>query len=196
VVVSGSQKGLMLPPGLAFLSMSAKAWGLNASAKCPSYYSDLKAAKKAYDKTDTAFTPAIGIVVALNEALKIIKAETLENIFARHHRLAEAVRAACVALGMELFAPRAFSDVVTAVKVPAGIDGEKLVKTMRDSYGVTIAGGQSEMKGKIFRFATMGYLTEWDIIIGVSCLEKVLAQMGYKFVLGAGVGAAEKVFQK
>jgi aspartate aminotransferase-like enzyme len=97
---------------------------------------------------------------------------------------------------LELFAPTAASDVVTAVKVPAGIDGEKLVKAMRDTYGVTIAGGQAELKGKVFRFAHMGYMEEFDIIIGISCLEKVLALMGYKFTMGAGIKAAEEIFIK
>ena len=110
--------------------------------------------------------------------------------------MAEATRAAVKALGLELFAPAAASDVVTAVKVPQGLDGEKLVKTMRDTYGVTIAGGQSEMKGKLFRIAHMGYIEEFDIILGISCLEKVLHQMGYKFSLGTGVKAAEEVFLK
>ena len=194
VVVSGSQKGLMLPPGLGFISVSPKAWKLAEVSKCPKYYFDLKAARKAYAKTDTPWTPAIGLVIALNEAIRLMKKEGLEAIFAWHHTMAEAVRKAVVALGLELFAPEAGSDVVTAVKVPAGIDGEKLVKTMRDTYGVTIAGGQSEMKGKIFRFAHMGYIGEFDIITGISCLEKVLAQMGYKFPQGAGVAAAQKVF--
>ena len=196
VVVSGSQKGLMLPPGLAFISFSAKAWELAKSSKCPKYYFDMNAAKKAYASTDTPWTPAIGIVIALNEVLKMIKAEGLENIFARHSKLAQATREACKQLGLALFAPDAYSDVVTAVRVPEGIDGEKLVKSMRDAHGVTIAGGQSEMKGKIFRFAHMGYMTEWDIIVGISCLEKVLFQMGYKFQMGEGVAAAEKVFVK
>jgi serine---pyruvate transaminase len=196
IVVSGSQKGLMLPPGLGFISVSAKAWKLAETSKCPKYYFDMKAAKKAYASTDTPWTPAIGLVIALNEAIKMMKAEGLEKIFSWHNKMAEAVRTGVKALGLELFAPDAYSDVVTAVKVPAGIDGEKLVKTMRDSYGVTIAGGQSEMKGKIFRFAHMGYIGEFDIISGISCLEKVLAQMGYKFELGAGVAAAEKVFLK
>ena len=100
------------------------------------------------------------------------------------------------ALGLELFAPTASSDVVTAVKVPSGIDGEKLVKTMRDTYGVTIAGGQSELKGKVFRIAHMGFIEEFDIILGISCLEKVLKQMGYKFDFGAGVKAAQEIFLK
>jgi aspartate aminotransferase-like enzyme len=100
------------------------------------------------------------------------------------------------ALALELFAPSAYSDVVTAVKVPAGIDGEKLVKTMRDTYGVTIAGGQAELKGKVFRIAHLGYIGEFDIIVAISCLEKVLYQMGYEFELGAGVKAAEEIFLK
>jgi aspartate aminotransferase-like enzyme len=194
VVVSGSQKGLMLPPGLGFLSVSPKAWKRVETAKCPRYYFDLKAAKKALDKTDTPFTPAITLVMALKEALLMMREDGLQNIFSRHKKMAAATRAAVKALGLELFAPTAPSDAVTAVKVPAGIEGEKLVKTMRDAFGVTIAGGQSEMKGKIFRIAHMGYIEEFDIVMGISCLEKVLAQMGYKFQLGAGVKAAEEVF--
>jgi aspartate aminotransferase-like enzyme len=196
VVVSGSQKGLMLPPGLGFISVSAKAWKLVEQAKCPRYYFDMIKAKKALDKTDTAFTSAITLIIALNEALRIMKQDTLEKIFARHNKMAEATRAAVTGLGLKLFAPGVSSDVVTAVNVPDGIDGEKLVKTMRDTYGVTIAGGQDELKGKVFRIAHMGYIEEFDIIAGISCLEKVLAQMGYKFTMGAGVKAAEEVFLK
>jgi aspartate aminotransferase-like enzyme len=110
--------------------------------------------------------------------------------------MADATRLAVKALGLELFAPTAASDVVTAIKAPQGIDGEKLVKTMRDVYNVTIAGGQSELKGKVFRIAHMGFIEEFDIIACISCLEKVLVQMGYKFNLGAGVRAAEEVFLK
>lgn len=196
VCVSGSQKGLMLPPGLAFISLSKKAWEKNNQSKCPKYYFDLKTAKIALEKTDTPFTPAVSLVIALNEAIKMIRQDGLENIFSRHKKMADAVRLAAKALGLELFAPLAASDAVTAVKVPQGIDGEKLVKTMRDTYGVTIAGGQSEMKGKILRIAHMGYIAEFDIIIGIACLEKVLKQMGYKFELGAGVKAAQEVFLK
>ncbi|MCX5711138.1 MAG: alanine--glyoxylate aminotransferase family protein [Candidatus Omnitrophica bacterium] len=195
-VVSGSQKGLMLPPGLGFISVSLKAMKLVEASKSPRYYFDLRKAKKALDKTDTAFTPAITLIIPLIEVLKMIKEDGLTNIFARHKKMADATKAAMKGLGLELFAPTAPSDVVTAVKVPVGIDGEKLVKTMRDTYGVTIAGGQAELKGKIFRFAHMGFIEEFDIITGVSCLEKVLTQMGYKFSLGAGVKAAEEVFLK
>ncbi len=196
VVVSGSQKGLMLPPGLGFISVSQKAWKLIESSKCPKYYFDLKAAKKAWESTDTPFTPAITLIIALCEALKMIKEDGLENVFARHRKMADATREAVKALGLELFAAQVSSDVVTAVKVPAGIDGEKLVKTMRDTYGVTIAGGQAELKGKVFRIAHMGFIEEFDIIAGIACLEKVLHQMGYKFELGQGVKAAGEVFLK
>ncbi|MDD4953587.1 MAG: alanine--glyoxylate aminotransferase family protein [Candidatus Omnitrophica bacterium] len=196
MVISGSQKGLMLPPGLGFISASPKAFKLIEASKLPKYYYDLKKAKKALEKTDTPFTPAITLIIALVEALKMIKQDGLENIFARHKKMADATRAAMKALGLELFAPTAASDVVTASKVPAGIDGEKLVKTMRDTYGVTIAGGQAELKGKVIRFAHMGYIEEFDIIAGISCLEKVLAQMGYKFQMGSAVKAAEEVFLK
>ncbi|MDD4939792.1 MAG: alanine--glyoxylate aminotransferase family protein [Candidatus Omnitrophica bacterium] len=192
VVVSGSQKGLMLPPGLGFISVSQKAWKLVESSRSPKYYFDLKAAKKALDKTDTPFTPAITLIIALCEALKMIKEDGLENTFIRHKKMADATRAAVKALGLELFAPTAASDVVTAVNLPAGIDGEKLVKTMRDTYGVTIAGGQAELKGKVIRIAHMGFIEEFDIIAGISCLEKVLHQMGYKFSLGQGIKAAQE----
>ena len=193
VVVSGSQKGFMLPPGLAFLSVSKKAWKLVEASKCPKYYFDLKSAKKAMEKTDTAFTPAIGIIIALDEALKMMRADGLETIFARHRKLAEATRAGVRALNLKLYASDAASDAVTAAKVPAGIDGEKLVKIMRDEYGVTIAGGQGAAKGKIIRIAHMGYIAESDIILALACLEKVLKKMGYAFEMGAGVKAAEEI---
>jgi serine---pyruvate transaminase len=195
VVVAGSQKGLMLPPGLGFITLSPKAWKLVEAAKSGRYYLDLRKAKKAIDKNDTPFTSSITLITALNEALKIMQQDGLENIFKRHKTMAQATRSAMKALGLELFAPTAASDAVSAVKVPSGIDGEKLVKTMRDTYGVTIAGGQDELKGKVFRIAHMGFIAEFDIITGLSCLEKVLAQMGYKFTLGAGVKAAEEIFQ-
>ncbi len=196
MVVSGSQKGLMLPPGLGFISVSPKAFKLIDSSRSPRYYFDLIKAKKALDKTDTPFTPAITLIIALNEALKMMKQDGLEAIFSKHRKMADATRLAIKALGLKLFAPEAGSDVVTAACVPEGIDGEKLVKTMRDTYGVTIAGGQDELKGKVFRIAHMGFIEEFDIILGISCLEKVLFQMGYKFNLGSGVKAAEEEFLK
>lgn len=194
VVVAGSQKGLMLPPGLGFITVGQKAWKLVEASKTGRYYLDLRKAKKAIDKNDTPFTSAITLIDALNEALKMMQKDGLEYIFKRHKTMADATRSAAKALGLELFAPTAASDGVTAIKMPAGVDGEKLVKTMRDTYGVTIAGGQDELKGKVIRIAHMGYIAESDIITGLACLEKVLTQMGYKFTLGSGVAAAQTVF--
>lgn len=195
VVVSGSQKGFMLPPGLAFISVNKKAFELIEKSKSPKYYFDLKKAKKAADKTDTPFTPAIGLIIALNESLRLMKEVGLEKLFAHYTRLAKATRAAALALGLELLADESsISDAVTAIKVPANIDGGKLVKTMRDTHGITMAGGQGDLKGKIVRIAHMGCLDEYDMLTGISCLEKVLKEMGHKFELGAGVAAAQKVF--
>ncbi|MCM8778679.1 MAG: alanine--glyoxylate aminotransferase family protein [Candidatus Omnitrophica bacterium] len=196
VVVAGSQKGLMLPPGISFLSISPKAWALVNEAKCPRYYFDLREAKRSLDKMDTPFTPAVTLVIGLREALQMIQKEGLENIWKRHALMAEATRKAVLALGLELFAPHAPSDAVTAVKVPSGLDGENLVKLLRQKYGVSIAGGQAELKGKIFRIAHMGYITPEDILLVISCLEIALNEMGYKVPLGKGVKAAEEVFGK
>ncbi|MFH1359889.1 MAG: alanine--glyoxylate aminotransferase family protein [Candidatus Omnitrophota bacterium] len=194
VVVSGSQKGFMLPPGLAFISLSAKAWKLVEQSKSPKYYLDLKKAKKAADKTDTAYTSAITLIIALNESIKLIKQRGLQEHFAYFTRLAQAARAAMKALGLSLYTDEScLSNAVTAVKVPEGMDGGKLVKTMRDTYGVTMAGGQGDMKGRIFRIATMGCVNEEDLIAGISCLETVLKEMGYAFKQGAGVAAAQKI---
>jgi aspartate aminotransferase-like enzyme len=195
VVVSGSQKGLMIPPGLAFVSVSPKAWQVIEKSTLPKYYFDFKAYKKALGKTDTPFTPAVNLMIALREALKIIKEEGLDVIFERHKKLAFAVRSAVKAMGLELFSPDAYSDGVTAVKVPQGIDGEKLVKTMRDKYGVGIAGGQDELKGKIFRIATMGYITASDLVVCIATIETVLNEMGYKFQLGSGVRTLEETLK-
>ncbi|MFC1804943.1 pyridoxal-phosphate-dependent aminotransferase family protein [Candidatus Omnitrophota bacterium] len=195
VVVCGSQKGLMLPPGLAFISLSDKAQKLIESSKSPKYYFDLKKAKKSCEKSDTPYTPAISLIIALQESLKLLRGEGLEKLFSRFTRMAKAARAAIDALGLELLAPDAASDAVTAVKVPQGLDGAKLVKTMRDEKGVSIAGGQGELKGNIFRIAHMGYIKEDDLIYGISMLEDTLQEMGYKFDHGAGVKAAKAILK-
>ena len=192
-VVSGSQKGLMIPPGLAFVSLSKKAWDKVEKSKCPKYYFSFKKSKKALDSADTPFTPAISLVIALRETLRMMKAEGLDVILARHKKLALATREAMKAMGLQLFAPTAPSSGVTAVNVPAGVDGEKLVKHMRDKYGVGIAGGQAELKGKVFRIAHMGYITETDILTTIAVLGMALAEMGYRGAPGVGVEAAEEI---
>ncbi len=191
IVVSGSQKGLMIPPGLSFVTLSNKAWELVKKSTLPKYYFNFLLHKKSIEKNDTPYTPAVNLIIGLNEALKIIKKDGLENTLNRHKKNAKAVRDAVKALGLELFAPDAYSDAVTAVKVPEGIDGVKLVKTMRDKYGVAIAGGQAHVKGKIFRIATMGYITIDDLKVGIKTLETVLLELGYKFNKGAGIKALE-----
>jgi|CXWL01.1.fsa_nt_gi aspartate aminotransferase-like enzyme len=194
VVVSGSQKGLMLPPGLAMISVSPKALALIEKSTNPRYYFDLREAKKAAEKVDTPFTPAIGIIIALNEAIRLIKKEGLQNLFVRYALMAKATRAAAQALGLKVFTdPSCQSNVLTAISLPANIDGEKLMKVMRDEYGITVAGGQDKLKGKTIRIAHMGMIDEFDIVAGIACLEKVLKKMGHTFELGAGVAAAQKV---
>jgi aspartate aminotransferase-like enzyme len=164
-------------------------------SRLPKYYFDFKEYKRAILKTDTPYTPAVSLIIGLNETLKMIKNEGIDAFVNRNKKHAQAVRNAVKALGLELFAPTAYSDGVTAVKLPAGIDGEKLVKTMRDKYGVGIAGGQSELKGKVFRIATMGYITAEDIKVCIETLETVLQDMGYKFEKGAGVKALEEALR-
>ncbi len=197
VVASASHKGLMLPPGLGFIAVNSKAFQLIEQSKSPRYYFDLRKSKKALEKIDTPFTPAIGIVIALIESLKQVKATGLQNLFAHYARLAKGTREAARALGLTLYAHEScISNVLTAINIPSAVDGEKLVKKMRDTYGITMAGGQAELKGKIVRIAHMGCLDEYDMLTGISCLEKVLHEMGYKFNLGIGVAAAQKVFNQ
>jgi len=196
VVASASHKGFMLPPGLAFISVNPKAYKFIEQSKNKRYYFDLRASKKAFAKTDTPFTPAIGIVIALVESLKLIKRAGLDKWFARQALMAKATREAVKALGMSVYThPSCLANALTAVNVPQGVDGEKLVKTLRDVHGITMAGGQAELKGKIFRIAHMGCVSEQDILTGISYLERVLGEMGYQFIKGAGVKAAEDVFQ-
>ena len=192
VVVVGSQKGLMLPPGLGFISVSEKAWNLVEASRSPRYYFDLRFCKKAMAAQDTPFTPPVSLVVGLKAALDLILKEGVDAMLARHANLAAATRAAAAALGLELFAPDAPSEAVTALKSPAGVDSGKIIKMMRDEYGVSIAPGQAEMKGKVFRIAHMGYIQPFDLILGISCLEIVLTRLGVPITLGAGVRAVEE----
>lgn len=195
VVVSAAHKGFMLPPGLAFISLSPKAFKLVETCKSPRYYFDLRKSKEAMADIDTPFTPAIGIVIALNESLRRIKQEGLQNLFAYYAHLAKGTREAAKALGLSIFTDESFqSNVLTAIKLPPEVDGNKVVKIMRDTHGISVAGGQDSLKGKIIRIAHMGCVDEYDILTGISCLEKVLLKLGYKFTLGAGVAAAQKVF--
>jgi len=197
VVISASHKGLMLPPGLAFVSVNDKAFQMIEQSKSPRYYFDLRLSKKTAIKADTPFTPAIGIIVALIESLRSFKENGLEVLFEKYARLAKGTRVAAQALGLSLFPDEScISNVLTAIRVPDGIDGTMIVKIMRDTHGISIAGGQAELKGKIIRIAHMGCVDENDIITGISYLEKVLDKLGYQFKAGAGTSAAQQVFDE
>lgn len=194
VVVCGSQKGFMLPPGLGFLSLSPKAEKLMEFSDLPKYYFDLKAALKAHAKDDTPWTPAVSLVMGLDSVLDIMLDEGLDNVLARHARLGHATREAVRAMGLEVFAKRP-SNAVTSVKVPDGVDGVALVKKMRDEQGITIAGGQAVLKGKIFRIAHLGYMDEYDTISAIAGVEIVLSQLGANIELGKGVGKAQELLK-
>jgi aspartate aminotransferase-like enzyme len=195
VVMTGSQKGLMLPPGLAALTVSPKAWRAYERSTLPKYYFDWKKYQKNAEKDTTPFTPAVSLVLGLNVALGMIREEGLENTIARHSRLAEATRRGCEALGLKLFAPaEGRGSAVTPVWVPDGVDGKAIVKIMKSKYGVTIAGGQDDYVGRIIRVGHLGYFGEFDIITTLAALEMTLAELGHPFERGSGIKAAEAVF--
>jgi len=194
IVVAGSQKALMLPPGLAFAALSDKAWALVPTARLPKYYFNFTAEQKAIEKNQSAYTPAVSLVVGLRESLRLILAEGLLNVFARHDRLARATRAGVRGLGLELF-PEHPGCACTAVKAPVGIDGDSIVKGFR-KRGITIAGGQGSMKGKIFRIAHMGYVDSFDVLTALGALEFVLADLGRPVTFGEGIRAAQQILQK
>jgi aspartate aminotransferase-like enzyme len=198
VVVAGSQKALMAPPGLAFASAGEAA--LRRAAQNPGrrFYFDWArtVSGQRKDPPDSPFTPAVGLVKALDVALGMIEAEGLEQVFERHALLGRATREAAKALELELLggAPDENANVATAIVLPEGLDGARVPKLMRDRYGVTIAGGQGKLKGRIARIAHCGYFGAFDILTSLSGIEIVLAQLGHDVEHGAGVGAAQRVF--
>jgi aspartate aminotransferase-like enzyme len=194
VVVSGSQKGLMLPPGLSFAAVSQKAWGHVRTSRLPKYYFDFTAEAKSLAKGEAHFTPAVSIMVGLREVLRMLEAEGLANVFRRHDRLARATRAGVEALGLEIFAKATPSPALTPVVAPAGMDSERILATYSSSHNITIAGGQGEMKGKVFRLGHMGYVAEFDVITALAALEQVLQELGHPVDFGASVSAAQKIF--
>ncbi|MDP2181291.1 MAG: alanine--glyoxylate aminotransferase family protein [Actinomycetota bacterium] len=197
VVMTGSQKGLMLPPGLAAVTVSQKAWEAYNRSTLPKFYFDWGRYKKSLAKDTTPFTPAVSLIIGLNESLKMIREEGIENTIARHSMLAEATRKGCEALGLTLFAPpEGRGSAVTPVWVPEGVDGKAIVKIMKDKHGVTIAGGQDDYAGRIFRIGHLGYFGPFDIITTLAALEMTLAELGYGFEPAAGIKAAESVFMR
>jgi aspartate aminotransferase-like enzyme len=193
VLVTGSQKALMLPPGLSFVALSEKAWRLAERSDLPKYYFNFKKERIKLEKNDTSFTPAITLVIGLRESLRMIRQEGLQKVFARHERLANATRAAVEALGLELYAEKSPSSALTAVKIPEAIGAKELKNRFYDRFGITVAGGQEQAKGKIIRIAHLGYYDHLDMILVISALEMLLREMGHCFELGAGVRAAQEI---
>jgi serine---pyruvate transaminase len=190
-LVTGSQKALMLPPGLAIIALSDQALARAQESRARRYYFDLLRELKAQrDEHTTAYTPAVALVFGLSKALELIYAETLSRVFARQLLMAEATRASAPVLGLGVFADNP-APGVTAMVTPVGIDSGKLVRYMRDELGVAIQGGQDQMKGKLIRIGHMGYLSSFDMLTAVGALEIALARLGHHFESGAGVAAVQ-----
>jgi aspartate aminotransferase-like enzyme len=193
VVVTGSQKALMLPPGLAFVSISDKAWQMADKAKNAAFYFNFKKERESQTKNQTAYTPAVSMILGLQEVLQMLKAEGLQAIFTRQGRLAHAMREGVQAAGLSLFPKQSPSDALTAISAPEGVDGQVIYKNLRVQYGMTAAGGQDHLKGKIFRVSHMGYMDSFDIITALAAIEMVLKGMGHPVKLGSGVAKAQEL---
>jgi aspartate aminotransferase-like enzyme len=195
--VTGSQKALMLPPGLGVVAMSERALETAKKNKTPKFYFDLlKELKAQRDDHTTAFTPAVTLIFGLNKSLELIHAETLPRVFARHEAMASATREAGQALGLGLIAPDNPAPGVTGLLAPAGLDTGKVVKYMRDTLGVAVQGGQDQMKGRLVRIGHMGHLTLFDVLVAVSALEAALKNHGYEFKPGVGVAAVQSRIER
>ncbi|MFO0849549.1 MAG: alanine--glyoxylate aminotransferase family protein [Gemmataceae bacterium] len=193
IVVTGSQKALMLPPGLGFISVSPKAFAKIEATPVRSFYFDLRRYKKSLAESDTPFTPANTLIKAQRASLKKIRAEGIENLWARHARVAAACRAGVTAMGLEVFAERPNS-ALTVITVPTGVDGSGTLKKLEKQYGFKLADGQDTLKGKIWRLSHMGYTDAFDVLGALAALELVLAESGVKVEPGAGVAAFQKAY--
>lgn len=189
VLVSGSQKGFMVPPGLAFLVANERAWKVYEQCKYPSFYFDWAAYRKSVRANSTPFTPAVNLIVGLNTALKMIKEEGIENMNARHKKYAMALRAAIRALNLKLFVEKDenASWSITSILPPEGISVPDIRKVLKEDYDIVVANGQNQLKDKIFRMGTLGFVCERDLIASVGALEATLAKLGHKFEIGKGV---------
>ena len=193
IALTGSQKALMIPPGLSFISVSERAWqGIERNA-LPSYYLSLKRARDSFLKGLTPYTPAVSLLMGLAESMSMMKEIGLEEIYRIHERNARVTRAGVGALGLELFARRP-SNVLTSVRMPPGIDGSALLKTTKEDRGVTIANGMEQYRGRVIRIAHLGYdIAPSDMLVAISALEHGLSRHGYDFESGAGIAAAQRV---
>ena len=198
VLVSGSQKGFMIPPGLAFLVASERAWKVYEECKHPSFYWDWAAYRKSVRANSTPFTPAVNLFVGLNTALEMIKTEGIENMNARHRRHSLALRNAIRAIGLELVVKedKNASNSITSILPPDGISVPDIRKVIKEDFDIVVANGQNELKDKIFRMGTLGFVCDRDLISAVGALEATLYKLGYKFELGKGVATVIKELAK
>ena len=195
IIVAGSQKSFMIPPGLAYIAFSPKAWNLVEKSTMPKFYFDAKKYKKSLGKRTTPYTPAVSLIIQQKKSLDIIKSMGLEKLFEHHRILGDVTRAAVQAIGLELLS-KIPGNIVTAVKVPAGVDGLKIVKTMQGKYMAYIAGAQDPHKGEFFRIAHLGYMGGFDVITALVALEMTLAELGFDFETGKGIKAAEEILKE
>ena len=177
-LVSGSQKGWMVPPGLAFVWLSERAWEASEQATMPRFYLDLRRSRSSLESAQTPWTPAVSIFYGLDTAIEAIRAEGLEGVYGRHHAVAQYTRDRVRAMGLELFArdERHASDTVTAVRWPEGVDGLAIAKRARDEFGVVLGGGQQSLRGRIFRVGHLGYFTQDDVAAALDVVERLLAE--------------------
>jgi aspartate aminotransferase-like enzyme len=194
VVIGGSQKAFMIPPGLAFLSLSPKAWAFAETAKLPRYYFNLKKERKNAAAGESSWTPATSLLLALGEALKYVKSVGMDKLIDNAQLLAKATRAAALELGLELFSPHSPAASVTAIRAPKGMDSGVIVKEFRNRFGSIIANGQGSMKGQIFRIAHLGYFDFPDLFSVIAQLEIILAANGHPVKFGSGVAAVQNVY--
>ena len=196
VAVTGSQKGFMLPPGLAIVGFSAKAMDMTARAKLPRTFFDIRDMEKAYANNAYPYTPAVGLINGLSLACDMLLKEGLENVFARHHRIAEGVRAAVGGWGLEMCAarPEFYSDSVSAVRTPAGFDATSIVQHAATKYGMAFGVGLGEVAGKVFRIGHLGSLTDAMMLSGLATAEMCMVDLGLDIKLGSGVAAAQAVY--
>lgn len=193
--VTGSQKGLMVPPGLGFIALSERAWEAQKVSRCPKYYFDLEKTRESLANRQNPWTPAITLVIGLLTALEMIFEEGLEAVFRRHARLAAATRAGVTALGVKLLAESP-SNVLTALWIPESADAKKFLTYIRNDMGVMVAGGQGHLKGKICRIAHVGHFDDFDVVVAIAALERALKASGYEVKIGSGVARAQEELVK
>ena len=196
VLVTGSQKALMLPPGLGFIALSDRAWEKSKKAKLPRFYFDLNLERKNQQKGSGAFTPAVSLIFGVRASLQMMEREGLNKVYARHARMARATRAAALALGLKLLAPDDPSPAATGIFLPQGIDADRVLEYLRDRMNVVFAEGQDQLKGKVIRIAHVGFMGAFDVITAIAALEMALRKFGAEIPFGRGVAAAQEILME